>query len=164
MKQIFVILLCFLLLGGCAQKDPSPTAPPITAAPGDATVAPTYLAQRFTLYYGDENAEKFLSREVQVAEITEEIVMTELIAAGVLAEGAAINKHEKGGTQLRVDFNQNFADQVCTMGTSGEYMIIGSTVNTLLSAFHAESVLITINGEILESGLVIYDFPLAFHA
>ncbi len=164
MKRILIILLCCLLLTACAQKAPTPTTPPITAAPGDPTVAPTFLMQQFTLYYGDENAEKFLSKEVQVAEVTEAIVMDELIAAGVLAEGAAINKLEKGGTQLRVDFNQAFADQVCAMGTSGEYMIIGSTVNTLLSAFHAEAVLITVNGEILESGHVIYDFPLEFHS
>ena len=161
MKQILIILLCCLLLNGCAQHEP---APPITAAPGDPTVAPTYPMQHFTLYYGDENAEKFLSREVQVSEVTKEMIISELIAAGVLADGAAINSIEKSGTQLHADFNKAFADQLCAMGTSGEYMIIGSTVNTLLSAFHAEALLITVDGEILESGHVIYDFPLEFHS
>ena len=161
MKRFLILALCCLLLSGCASNEP---APPITAAPGDSTIAPTYPMQQFTLYYGDENAEKFLSKEVQVSEVTKEVVISELIAAGVLTDGAAINSIEKSGTQLLVDFNQAFADQVCAMGTAGEYMIIGSTVNTLLSAFHAEAILLTVNGGILESGHVIYDFPLEFHA
>ena len=41
-------------------------------------------------------------------------------------------------------------------------MITGSVVNTYITAFQAESVYFTINGNILESGHVVYDFPLTF--
>jgi len=63
---------------------------------------------------------------------------------------------------LNIDFNRSFADLICSMGTAGELMITGSVVNTFLSAFQAESVYFTVDGEILESGHVIYDFPLTF--
>ena len=41
-------------------------------------------------------------------------------------------------------------------------MIMGSVVNTYLSAYDAESVFITVNGEILETGHMIYDFPITY--
>ena len=65
-------------------------------------------------------------------------------------------------TQLTLDFNQAFADQLKTYGTSGERMMIGCVVNTFLRAYDAQTVYITIDGGILESGHVIYDFPIGF--
>ena len=177
MKRLLSLLLCCLLLTACAPKESvptiAPTAPPVTIAPTEAatvpptetpTEAPTEPAAlySFTLYHGDENAEKLLPKEVFVPEIRESVVIEQLIAAGVLREGIAVNTLEKNGTQLNIDFNQEFANLVCSMGTSGEYIIVGSTVNTFLSAYQAETVFFTVNGEILESGHVIYDFPIGF--
>ena len=39
-------------------------------------------------------------------------------------------------------------------------MVVGSVVNTFLDAFQAESVYFTVDGQILESGHVIYDFAI----
>lgn len=167
-KHIILLLLCCLLLAACASKVPdptiAPTAPPATTEPTTApTEAPTEaLLYSFTLYHGDDNAEKLLPKEVSVPEINETVVIGQLIAAGVLRDGIAVNSIRKNGTQLEIDFNQDFADLVCSMGTSGEYIIVGSTVNTFLSAYEAQSVFFTVNGEILESGHVIYDFPMEF--
>lgn len=173
MKHLLPLLLCCLLLAACAPKEPvstiAPTTPPVTFAPTEATTdiptelptEPTVLSS-FILYHGDENAEKLLPKEVFVPEINESVVIEQLIAAGVLREGIAVNTLEKNGSQLNIDFNQEFANLVCSMGTSGEYIIVGSTVNTFLSAYQADTVFFTINGEILESGHVIYDFPMGF--
>ena len=164
MKQVLLILLCCLLLAACTPKAPMPTiapsAPPATNAPTDApTEAPLIT---FTLYHGDDNAEKLLPKEVSVPQINETVVIEQLVAAGVLKDGIAVNSLTRDGTQLTIDFNQDFADLVRSMGTSGEYIIVGSTVNTFLSAYEAQSVFFTVNGEILESGHVIYDFPMEF--
>ena len=156
MKRILLFLLCCFLLTSCMRKDPAPAATTPTSA---ATLFP---AQSFLVYYGDENAEKLLCKEVQVAQINTSAIIEQLISAGVLCEGVAVNELEQNGTSLVVDFNQTFADLICSMGTSGEYIIVGSTVNTFLNAFHAQSMTFTINGEILESGHVIYDFPMEF--
>ena len=67
------------------------------------------------------------------------------------------------GSQLFLDFNAAFSDQLVTYGTAGELMMIGSVVNTFLSAYGADTVMITVDGQIMESGHVIYDFPLAYH-
>lgn len=164
MKRILTILLCCLLLTACGttQSTPTeaPTAPPVTEAP---TEVPTEAApQSFTLYYGDENAENFLSEEIQVPEIDEIVVTQQLISAGVLPEGVAVNSLSLDGTQLNIDFNAPFLEHLNTMGTSGERILIGSVVNTFLSAYQAETVMLTVGGETVESGHVVYDFPIEF--
>ena len=99
---------------------------------------------------------------VEASEITAESVLQELKTRNVLPDDVSINTFDADGLQLNIDFNQPFADLICSMGTAGELMITGSVVNTYLSAFQMESVYFTINGEILESGHVVYDFPLTF--
>ena len=168
MKKLLTILLCCLLLTACAQTQTVPAAsntePPVTNAPTQTpTDVPTEAAiQSFTLYYGDENAENFLSEEVQVAQINETVVMEHLIAAGVLPEGAAVNSLTMDGAQLNIDLNEAFRNCLFTMGTAGEHILIGSVVNTFLSAYKAECVMLTVDGEILESGHAVYDFPIEF--
>ena len=147
MKRFLLILLCCFLLSSCAKAEPAPTEA---------------AQQYFSVYYGDENAEKLLSTQVQVPQIDESTVIGQLIAAGVLQEGIAVNSLEQIDGVLYIDFNRAFAEIVCSMGTSGEYIIIGSTVNTFLNAFQCTSMVFTVDGEILESGHVIYDFPLEF--
>ena len=172
MKRMIALLLCCLLLtacslnatGGTTGTEADITAPDATEAPTEAlTEAPTEAPlQSLTLYYGDDNAEFILSKEVQVAEITADTIIEQLISAGVLREGVAVNSMFQNGSSLFVDFNQEFANLVCSMGTAGEYIIIGSTVNTFLGAFQATSVTFTVNGQVLESGHAIYDLPLTF--
>ena len=86
-----------------------------------------------------------------------------MISAAVLHEGIQVNWERLEGTQLHVDFNAAFRDQLMTYGTAGELMMIGSVVNSLLRAYGADSVMLTVEGDIFESGHVIYDFPLEFH-
>lgn len=176
MKRMIALLLCCLLLTACSPNvtegttgtEADITAPSATEVPTEAlteapTEAPTEAQpQSLTLYYGDDNAEFILSKEVQVAEITADTIIEQLISAGVLREGVAVNSMFQNGSSLFVDFNQEFANLVCSMGTAGEYIIIGSTVNTFLGAFQATSVTFTVNGQVLESGHAIYDFPLTF--
>ena len=176
MKRILTFLLCCLLLSGCTQQNPTPTAPPTAPPATDTpTTAPTFIETEaptvapteavllpITVYYGDDNAEAFLSREVMVPEINTITLVRELIAVGVMPEGIAVNDLTADGTQLNVDFNSAFYDYLCTMGTSGERILVGSVVNTFISAYQVESVYITVDGQIIESGHVIYDFPLEF--
>ena len=61
-----------------------------------------------------------------------------------------------------MDFNTAFADRLNAMGTAGESVTIAATVNTFLSAYNARTVLITVEGNTLESGHVIYDMPLTY--
>lgn len=175
MKKLIAMMLCCLMLAACAPNTPTPTDPPTQPSetqpePTDTEPLPTQTQPietepelvTFTVYRGNDNVDGLLSREAAVEQITAEVVMAALIEDGVVPADAAVNKLEQDGTQLSIDFNEAFLNHLYTMGTSGEMILIRSVVNTFLSAYGAETVMITANGEIIESGHVIYDFPLTF--
>ena len=53
-------------------------------------------------------------------------------------------------------------EQVSRMGTAGEYIMVGSLVNSIISAFGTDGVALTIDGSSLETGHEIYDYTLGF--
>lgn len=114
-----------------------------------------------TVYYSDDNAQRFLTRVVEIKALNEDVIVKELINAGVLKDPAKANSmsqitHE-GKSAILLDMNADFQKQVSAMGTSGEYMMVGSVVNTFLSAYQAEEILITVDGKTMETGHEIYD-------
>lgn len=183
MKNLIAMLLCCLLLTGCAATgttDPvgtdASTAPTgqttVTDATDDVSVEtdpstdPTEsTVVKFTIYTPNENLDGFYATEVVVDGLTAENVVAELVKENVLTENITVNLAEIVGSQLNLDFNSAFADLINTQGSTGESMIMGSIVNTFLSAYGpsgAETVYITVDGQILESGHVVYDFPMEF--
>ena len=119
-----------------------------------------------TIFSPNENVDGLISEQAEMAELNESLVLEELIQAKVVLEGTKINKFEKREENdkvcLIVDFNDKLADLLYSCGTSGEYVVMASIVNTYLEAYDAESFEFTINGEVFESGHIIYDEPLAF--
>lgn len=171
MNRILTVILICALLAGCAATANNPEATVLPIIESEAPTAPTEATQpettpvmtlTYRLYLPNDNADGFDIRDIDTTVITAESVLKELQDRGALPETVAINSFGSEGTQLNIDFNRAFGDLVCSMGTAGELMITGSVVNTYLSAFQAESVFFTVEGEILESGHVIYDFPLTF--
>jgi hypothetical protein len=166
MKIFLILLLCCGLLTGCVIiPQPQDATPADTAKQTDTTEStetqtdPTEEPVAFTVYTPDENLIGFIATEVTASR---ESALDALIAAGVLNEDIAVNSIELDGKLLKLDLNSAFADLINQQGTTGERMVMGSLVNTYLSAFQAETVLITVDGQILESGHVIYDFPMGF--
>ena len=56
---------------------------------------------------------------------------------------------------------KEFAKDVCSSGTAGEYIKVGCVVNTFLDAFEVDTLTITVEGKAWESGHVVYDEPLS---
>ncbi|MBR3972346.1 MAG: GerMN domain-containing protein [Oscillospiraceae bacterium] len=169
MKKMILLLMCCLMLTACAA--PATPTPPPTQVPTEATVPPTETPTEaptepplltFSVYSANEHADGFIETQVETTEITVELVMEKLIDAAVINGDTALNSFEPVEDTLFLDFNSVFADQINSMGTAGERMIMGSVVNTFLSAFDGDFVMITVDGEILESGHVVYDVPLEF--
>ncbi len=170
MKKIIACMLCCLMLVGCSNtaaettgpvKEPVMTAAPAETAPPETTGIQEHF---ITLYAPNEDATGFIYASWEVPEISAETICDALIEAGVLNNNVAFNSLlllENG--QLTLDVNDAFVAQLMSYGTAGEYMMVGSVVNTLLSAYSAESIIITMEGEIMESGHVIYDMPMAFY-
>lgn len=120
-----------------------------------------------TLYMPNESADGFVVQEEKVADITAETIVEKLIEAKVLRQETKINDfellEENNVRHLKLDWNAAFLEQLNSTGTAGESVLMGSVVNTFLTAFDAESITVTVEGEIPESGHCIYDEPLRFY-
>ena len=175
MKIMPFILAASLFFSACAAT-PAPTE--LRAdTPWEQTQAPTSLPtvstetaadptqaqlSTFFLYSPDENADGFLTTPITVQQPDARQILTLLMDANVLNRDIQLNTAEITEDQINLDFSIAFRDQLVTYGTAGERMMMGSVVNTYISAFRVQSVYITVEGEVLESGHVIYDFPMGF--
>ena len=167
MKKIIALLLCALMLCGCtpeAQPTEPATEPTEESTVQMATVPPTMPeVLTVTIYHGNANADGFETTEFEVEEMNTDVLVEKLIEVGVLNEDVVIGSMQFKDGGIVLNFNQAFVDQLNTMGTSGERMMVGSVVNTFLSAFeNVDKVSIRVNREIIESGHVVYDEPMGF--
>ncbi len=163
MKRIFLILLIATLLAGCTTNAPKDAAQPEIPSQAPSTESTIQIhTETYTVYIPNENADGWNTEEITVNDISPDAILLELQRRDIISSEVSINQFQVDGDQINIDFNPPFADQICSTGTAGEYMIMGSIVNTFLNAFQAESIFITVEGEILESGHVIYDFPMTY--
>ena len=170
MKKLIALLLCALLLCGCTpEAQPTepvtePTEPTEESTVQMATVPPTQPEVfPITVYHGNANADGFETTEFEVEQMNVDILMEKLIEVGALNEDVVLASMQFKDGGLVLNFNDAFLDQLNTMGTSGERMMVGSVVNTFLTAFNkVDKVSILVGGQIVESGHVIYDEPMGF--
>lgn len=149
MKKWIAVLTACLLLTGCGAKPASPAE----------TIA---AEETLILYLPDDNAEFFVPTEIQVPHVDELAIVQNLKIQNVLKDEVELLNFGMEDKNLTLDFNAAFGQQINSMGTAGERMILGSVVNSFLTAFDAETVTITVEGNVLESGHAIYDEPLGF--
>lgn len=166
-------MLCCLLMSGCSLMFPKsttstsyPEEPAIASIPNAEPTEETILTpapMEIIIYHGNEDADGFETSTYEVYYYNSDLLIEKLIETGVLIQGVELLGEEYNDTCLHLDFNDAFRDLVCSMGTTGEYIVIGSVVNTFLDNYSdvATSIYITANGDLLESGHVIYDFELS---
>lgn len=113
-----------------------------------------------TVYAPDSMAEGFENREVLVKGVTAEAVLAAVIGEIGFPESVQVEGFEQDQGILNLDLNQTFLDFLrANSGSSAEYFYIGSVVNTFLEAFDGEEIMITVEGEIMETGHT--DYPSA---
>lgn len=124
--------------------------------PDEPVQAEESTAVSFSLYNSNDDATAFVQETVEVDELTPENVLAVLIEHGVLKDDIRILSLEvaedNGKNVLNIDFSQEFGNYVGSMGTAGEYMILGSVSNTFLGAYGCEKVKITVEGGVLSTG------------
>lgn len=171
MKKLIALLLCALMLCGCtpeAQPTEPATEPPtekVTESDVQMATVPATIPEvlTVTIYHGNANADGFETTEFEVEEMNMNVLVEKLIEVGVLNEDVFIASMQFKDGGIILHFNDAFVDQLNTMGTAGERMMVGSVVNTFLTAFNnVDKVSIRVNREIIESGHVVYDEPMGF--
>ena len=158
------------------EEDSAETVPETEEVP-DIAVADT---MEITLYLPDDQVESF-ETVTETVDATPQGIVDALIAHGALPEGVKVNSFsmtdngvetQEGDTvsytvgdtlHIDLDLSQEFADAASSTGTSGEQMLLGSLVNTMLKAYNADEITITCDGAALETGHNVYDQPLTFY-
>ncbi len=102
---------------------------------------------------------------VEVALTSEEEPTLAIISQGYFDQlamdthGAAILSFDEETHTL--DMNEGFGTLMSYMGTSGELVILDSLVTTVCQWYGIDELTLTVEGQTLETGHSIYDFPLA---
>lgn len=132
-----------------------------------------------TLYLPDENAE-YLVPVVEKCHRTPEGIIQALVEKGALPEGTEINYFilkdngqyislDDEGAEIsdkltaEIDLSDYFMDGIQHTGTAGEAMMMGAIVNTMIENFHLQSIMVSANDEVIETGHCIYDEPQTFY-
>ena len=118
------------------------------------------------VYFGNEDGDAIVSEVVEMEHVTANKVMEELVRKEVVTKDAkvlgVVKQTKDGKVHLKLNMSKEFGEFVSTMGSSGEYTIVGSVVNTFLELYDAEDVLILIEGETFETGHQLYNNYLQF--
>lgn len=168
------LALCLLLLSACGTQTateepatPTDTAievvtpeEPVEETPVEEPTATETLVD-VVLYLPNENVDGFDQTTVQLPLEATQIV-TALVEAEALPEGSEVLRMIVNGNHMDLDMTQTYGDAVCSTGTTGELMLTGSLVNTFITAYGVTEITVTIEGETMESGHNVYDFPLEF--
>ena len=122
--------------------------------------APVQTGQAF-IYVPDENAEGWDVNQVEIAQVTADALIGQLVGAGVLTDSITVQNfeetEEEGQYVLKLDLSSNFKDSIRSMGTAGEILTIGAVVNSFLGTYQAEAIQITVDGSTLETGHEVYE-------
>ena len=113
-----------------------------------------------TIYYSNDDATAFTTEEVQINSLSPEEVLNALIEKGAIAADVEILSFETttvdGKSTILLDFNDAFASYISSMGSTGEYFVMGSICNTFLDAYDCEQIQVTVDGDTLSTGHAEY--------
>ena len=120
---------------------------------GTGAQAPVYAA----IYFGNEQADGFVVNYAQLDSLNPDSLVSALVDMEVLAEGTKVLSFDKGdGKTLKLDMSEQFGKQMSSTGTAGEYIYMGSLVNTFLAAYGADSITVTCQGKTITTGHAEY--------
>ncbi|MBO5451367.1 MAG: GerMN domain-containing protein [Lachnospiraceae bacterium] len=116
-----------------------------------------------SIFYSNAQATGFEKTEVSLEQLTPDNLLAELAKVNVVSYDTKALNFSKSGKSLTLDLSADFSNYINMMGTAGEYIVLGSLVNTFLTAYDADDILITIKGNTLETSHAIYDKALTMY-
>lgn len=112
--------------------------------------------EQLTLYLPNENADGWNVTKNQIEQVTPDIIIGQLVGAGAIPDSVTVvsfgEDHGENGLILKLDLSSNFAEGLLNMGTAGEYLTMGSVVNSFLDTYQADGIEITAGGNVIETG------------
>lgn len=112
--------------------------------------------EQLTLYLPNENADGWNVTKNQIEQVTPDIIIGQLVGAGAIPDSVTVvsfgEDQGENGLILKLDLSSNFAERLLNMGTAGEYLTMGSVVNSFLDTYQADGIEITAGGNVIETG------------
>lgn len=112
--------------------------------------------EQLTLYLPNENADGWNVTKNQIEQVTPDIIIGQLVGAGAIPDSVTVvsfgEDQGENGLILKLDLSSNFAEGLLNMGTAGEYLTMGSVVNSFLDTYQADGIEITAGGTVIETG------------
>lgn len=166
MKKLFATLLALtmlLALCACGSTTTAGETPPVeTPATQAETPEASPVASSVALFLPSDGIDAMEKKTVLV-ENDAQSVMDALIENGAAPEGTRVNSAEVDGKTLKLDLSKAFGDAVKSTGTSGEWLYLASLVDTFLVFYDCDEVVLTVEGQTLETGHQVYDQPLTMY-
>lgn len=107
------------------------------------------------LYYS-EDAMTFTTEEVEVTAVQPEEILKELAKRNFMDEGVKILEFSveelDGKKVINLDLSSEFSHYLSSMGTAGEYYILGGLCNSFLCTYECEQIKVTVNGKSISTG------------
>lgn len=112
--------------------------------------------EQLTLYLPNENADGWNVTKNQIEQVTPDIIIGQLVGAGAIPDSVTVvsfgEDQGENGLILKLDLSSNFAEGLLNMGTAGEYLTMGSVVNSFLDTYQADGIEIIAGGNVIETG------------
>jgi spore germination protein GerM len=171
LMPILVILACFLVLAGCGKtKEAVSAASPapevsVTVLPTPAATPAAAKPTQLNLYYGNEDGDALVSKEVTLESTTASSPYLEALNAltkspddksVALFAGFTFQSAELKGNMLNIDLTLPAEPQ---LGAPGEELLIDSLKKTIFQFEEVQEIEILVNGQKVESLLGHVDLP-----
>lgn len=119
-----------------------------------------------TVYYGNGASQELNNEITKMDELSAENLIDALGRHNIVSLGTKVNSFEAqdidGVITLFLDLSKTFREYLKTMTKEGENVIISSVAATFLEAYGAEGIVITIDGDTLETGHAVYEEPIRY--
>lgn len=128
----------------------------------ETTAAPETEGDLVTYYHGDKFGDTLIPETTLVPRLTAQALVDLLIEQKVIPEGTRVRNFKSAGGIITLDLSKEFEEQAQSLGSAGEYVLLGSLVNTFLTTYEATGLDLTTEGRDLATGHNIYDYTLEF--
>lgn len=155
MKKYMLLALIgamILTMFACGAKE----EPQETTLPADTE------GDLVTYYHGDKFGDVLISETTLVPRLTAQALVDLLIEQKVVPEGTKVRNFKRSGGVITLDLSKEFEEEARSLGSTGEYVLVGSLVNTFLTTYEAQEMDLTTEGRDLATGHNIYDYNLEF--
>lgn len=160
---VWAALLAVFLFAACGDAANEPEEPAVLPET-DAAAAEQEKTELLKVYYSNAKADGLEEETTEVEAIVPDVIIERLAVHNIVSIDTKVNSfetdEEEGKTILYLDLSKAFSEYLRTMGSSGESMIMKALTRTFLEAYSADSIVLTVEGEALETAHAVYDQPL----